>query len=42
MNKLERLVTGNESPTETVQREFFTNDNEVATGAPDANAAAIQ
>jgi hypothetical protein len=39
---LERLVIGNEPQTETVQREIFASDNEVATKAEDAKPAAIQ
>jgi integrase len=42
MAKLERLVIGNESPAETVQREILTTGNELATDAADANTAAIQ
>jgi integrase len=42
MAKLERLVIGNEPMSETVQRETFASDNEVATQAADAKPAAIQ
>jgi hypothetical protein len=42
MAKLERLVIGNEPPTETEQHENFASGNEVATEAADANPAAIQ
>jgi hypothetical protein len=42
MAKLERLVVGNETPTETAQREIFASGNEVATEAAEANPSAIQ
>jgi hypothetical protein len=42
MAKLERLVIGNEPPTEAVQREVFASGNEVATEEAEANPAAIQ
>ena len=42
MAKLERLVIGNEAPTETEQHENFASGHEVATEAADANPAAIQ
>jgi len=42
MAKLERLVIGNEPPTETEQHENFASGNEVATEAADTNLAAIQ
>jgi hypothetical protein len=42
MAKLERLVMGNEPPTETERGDNFASGNEVATEAADANPAAIQ
>jgi len=42
MAKLERLVTGNEPPTDTVQLEVLASGNEVATEAAGANPVAIQ
>jgi integrase len=42
MAKLERLVTGNELPTEAVRREILTSDPEVTTEGADAKPAAIQ
>jgi len=42
MAKLERLVIGNEPPTEIEQHENFASGNEMATEAADANPAAIQ
>jgi hypothetical protein len=42
MAKLERLVIANEPPTETLPREIFASDNEVATEAAGAKPAAIQ
>lgn len=41
MAKLERLVIGDEPPTEAEQHDFVSG-NEVATKAADANPAAIQ
>jgi hypothetical protein len=42
MSKLERLVIGNEPPTETEQHEHFASGNELATETTDAKPAAIQ
>jgi len=42
MAKLERLVIGNEPPTETKQHENLVSGNEVATEAAEANPAVIQ
>jgi len=42
MAKLEQLVIGNKTPTETEQHENLASGNEVATEAAEANPAAIQ
>ena len=42
MAKLERLVIGNETQTETEQHEVFLSGNEVATEVAESNPAAIQ